>query len=224
MKKYFLVLLSALLLCGCEEKKEVSIIEESPSPSPVEEVEKYEDLNKTPIGLYSLQGNKLVKLHSITITPVVEEDIGIFQTFPSNEEEIYVNNFGEDYYNLWNKYKEEYNVKLGFNLKFHLINGESISYNILYPWEAMNKWEWLMNYLYDDYANRGKSFYSHIENEEYNDETLFTSIKLQNSYQINEIDSNIELTVFTYDTDDDFDINGEYRGNSKYTFEIVLNK
>ena len=86
----------------------------------------------------------------------------------------------------------------------------------------MNRWEHLMNYLYDDYANKGKGFYSHIENNEYNENTLFTAIKIQSSYQVDEIDSKILLTVFTYDTEDDFDESGEYRGNSSYTMTICL--
>ena len=87
----------------------------------------------------------------------------------------------------------------------------------------MDKWEHLMTYLYDDYANRNKSFYSHIENNEYNENTLFTAIKLQSSYSCSEITSNIYLTVFTYDTEDDFE-NNEYRGNSKYTITIITGK
>ena len=39
-----------------------------------------------------------------------------------------------------------------------------------------------MNYLYDDYANQNKSFYSHIENNKMNDNTLFTAFKMQMSY------------------------------------------
>ena len=41
-------------------------------------------------------------------------------------------------------------------------------------------------------------------------------------YQVGEVDSKILLTVFTYDTEDDFDENKEYRGNSKYTMTICL--
>ena len=76
-----------------------------------------------------------------------------------------------------------------------------------------------MTYLYDDYKNRYSNFYSHIEENEYNDDTLFTSIKLY-ANSIDMLSSNIELTVFTYDTLDDFDADGNYRGNSKYIVNI----
>jgi len=113
-------------------------------------------------------------------------------------------------------------VHLGFNLKFHLSSGEDVSYNIFYPSDCMNRWEYFMNYLYDDYANRGKGFYSHIESEEYTENTLYTAIKIQSSYQVSEVDSPITLTAFTYDGWDDFDDNMEYRGNSSYSMTICI--
>ena len=78
-----------------------------------------------------------------------------------------------------------------------------------------------MNYLYDDYVNRGKSFYSHIEPEEVTDETLYTAFKMQSGHLIDQINSKIEFTVFTYDSEDDF-INNEYRGNSSNKLIICL--
>ena len=221
----FLILLS--LCCGCEkqeikkeEKEEVS----SSFDEVIETTPPYVDQNTMPIGIYQLRGNTLTKLHSITITPVVEEDIGIFQLYPSEEESISLNEaFGSSFYHKWEEYNPNHSIRMGFNIKFHLsTTGENVSYNMFGPGDMMKRWEHLMNYLYDDYANQGKSFYSHIEESEYTDSTLFTSIKLQNSYQVSEIDSKIELTVFTYDTEDDFDENGEYRGNSHYTFDICI--
>ena len=78
-----------------------------------------------------------------------------------------------------------------------------------------------MTYLYDDYNNFGKSFYSHIEKEQFNENTLMTSIKIQSSYSVDQINSKISLTVFTYDSEDDFE-NNEYRGNSSYTMDICI--
>ena len=57
--------------------------------------------------------------------------------------------------------------------------------------------------------------------EEFNENTLVTAIKIQSSYSIDQIASKITLTVFTYDTEDDFE-NNEYRGNSKYSMDICL--
>lgn len=223
MKKLVLIMIPFLLLYGCE-KKEINIKEETKPKVQKEEIKPdYIDNNNTPIGIYKLSNNTLKKLTTINRQTIIEEDLGIFQIYPSNEDTINLNtSFADSYYEHWQEYKSNTNLKVGFNLKFHINSGEDISYNILYPSDCMNKWEYLMNYLYDDYANQGKSFYSHIENDEYNENTLFTAIKLQNSYQIAEVDSKILLTVFTYDTEDDFDEAGEYRGNSSYTMTICL--
>ncbi len=222
MRKIIILLIVVILICGCS-KTEPNMEVKTIKPKKEEVVPLYSDLNTTPIGLYQLNGNNLVKYTTINKTPVIEEDLGVFQVYPSNEDKIVLyKNFGEAYHDEWIKYN---NIKLGFNIKFHLNTGEDVSYNILNPDDCMKRWEHLMNYLYDDYANIGKGFYSHIESKDYNSNTLFTAIKLQSSYQVGEIDSKIQLTVFTYDTEDDFDEEGNYRGNSSYSIEICdINK
>ena len=222
MKKIFILcFIFILFLTGCDKKeKKLEVPEETLEPTPTEVVETYKDLNTTPIGIYQLNGNSLTKLTTITKKLVVEEDIGVFQIYPSNEDVVSLNqSFADSYYEKWMSYQP---VHLGFNLKFHLSSGEDVSYNIFYPSDCMNRWEYFMNYLYDDYANRGKGFYSHIESEEYTENTLYTAIKIQSSYQVSEVDSPITLTAFTYDGWDDFDDNMEYRGNSSYSMTICI--
>ena len=222
MKKIIIAIIIVLIITtGCTKQKKEEKKTKEKIIEKVEEIPKYEDLNNTPIAFYSIKGNNLQKLYSINKELVIEEDIGLFQIFPSQEEQIPITNFAEDYYNQWQVYNQN-NLKVGFNIKFK-VNDQNISYNILSPNNTMDKWEHLLTYLYDDYANRNKSFYSHIENTEYTDNTLFTAIKLQSSYSCSEISSNIYLTVFTYDTEDDFE-NNEYRGNSKYTITIITGK
>ena len=222
MKKIIIAIIIVLIITtGCTKQKKEEKKTKEEIIEKVEEIPKYEDLNNTPIAFYSIKGNNLQKLYTINKELAIEEDIGLFQIFPSQEEQIPITNFAEDYYNQWQVYNQN-NLKVGFNIKFK-VNDQNISYNILSPSNTMDKWEHLMTYLYDDYANRNKSFYSHIENTEYNDNTLFTAIKLQSSYSCSEISSNIYLTVFTYDTEDDFE-NNEYRGNSKYTITIITGK
>ena len=218
MKKLLIIMIILLTICGCTKKVEVK---EKPKEEKKEEIIKdtYKDENNTPIGIYNLQGNTLTKLTKINKTPVVEQDLGVFQIYPSNEDTVNLDKgFGLACYDEWTKYP---NVKLGINIKFTLANGENISYNIFSPENTFDQWEYLMNYLYDDYTNFGKSFYSHIEKEEFNDNTLVTAIKLQNSYSIDQVNSKIILTVFTYDTEDDFQDN-EYRGNSYHSINICL--
>jgi hypothetical protein len=86
----------------------------------------------------------------------------------------------------------------------------------------MDKWEYFMAYIYDDYLNRYNGWYSHIEPEEYNESTLFTAIKLQCGGYMNQIHSPVKFSVFTYDSEDDF-LDGHYRGNSISTITICMN-
>lgn len=226
MKKILILLvIPILLLTGCVKEKEIKKVEEKKQEPIKEEIKEptYTDENNTPIGIYTVKGNTLYKLTSDSYKVKPFDDIGVFQVFPSNEDKIVLNDsFANSFYNNWINYKQDKNLKMGFNIKFTTSN-ENISYNIFHPSNAMDKWEYLLNYLYDDYANRYKSFYSHIENDEFNENTLFTSIKLQSCDKIYEIVDKIELTVFTYDSEDDF-LDNEYRGNSKYTYTINIIK
>ena len=224
MKKKFVIVLLVMLIISCYGCcKKDNKTENNKSITSKDNIEKkkdnYKDLNNTPIGIYQLKGKNLNKLYIFNTKLEVEKDINTFQIYPSNEESIVLNTlFGQSFYNEWIKYN---NIKMGFNIKFSLVSGENISYNILSPTNTFEKWQYLMNYLYDDYANLGRVFYSHIENDQYNDSTLFTAIKMQCGYYLTDINSKIQLTVFTYDSDDDF-LNGEYRGNSSYTLNICI--
>ena len=87
-KNYFFILLFIIIVVvsGCKnEKTKENIKEEVTEPiiEEKEEIPKYIDVNNTPISFYTLQGNKLVKLTEITKRLNVEEDIGLFQIFPS---------------------------------------------------------------------------------------------------------------------------------------------
>ena len=217
-KKIIIILLILIITCGCVNTKKVE--KKKKKKIDVEYEEKYKDLNNTPISFYSGSDGGLIKITKINKKLVPFEDIGIFQIYPSNEETISLNGgFGNSFYSEWMKYNTNNNLKIGFNIKFK-DNDEEISYNILNPSNCMDKWEYVMNYLYDDYANRGKGFYSHIEENEYNENTLFTSIKIQSNDKALNIKDKIVVTVFTYDSDDDFDKNDNYRGNSKYSVTI----
>lgn len=218
MKKILLILTILLFITGCTNKtnnKEINDFKEVDIK--IQEKDSYKDLNNTPISIYELRGNTLTKIHDYKTSFIPEVDINIFQIYPSSEENITLNSsFGKSFYDEWIKYN---NIKLGFNIKFSLDTGEEINYNIFNPDDTFKEWEYLLNYLYDDYFNDGKGFYSHLEMKDYNENTLFTSFKMQSSGYVNKINSNIKFSVFTYDSEDDFKDN-EYRGNSIYTINI----
>ena len=147
--------------------------------------------------------------------------LGTFQIFPSNEDKVEEgwNNF----YNEWIKYDPNHKVKIGYNISYSLNDGRKISHTILNPSNTMDYEGYLAIFLYDDYNNRNNSWYSHVEEKDYSDNTFLTSIKLYGNGAIGDINSNIVITAFTYDTDDDFDpTTKEYRGKSKNT--LILTK
>ena len=222
MKKRIYLLLFILLLCGCsKENKKVLPKEEKKEEVPI--IEEYKDLNDTLISFYQLKGNTLTKISNLSGSYNALDDIGVFQIYPSKEEVITLNSsFASSFYEEYIKYKEKLNIKIGFSIDFVLDNQEEISYLILTPQNTMDHWEYLMGYLYDDYINQGKGFYSHIEESEYTDTTLFTALKLQCGAYVDKIKSPIHLTVFTYDSEEDF-LDGKYRGNSSSTITICLN-
>ena len=76
-------------------------------------------------------------------------------------------------------------------------------------------------YIYDDINQPDYTFYSHLEENDINDETIFSSIKIFLRDPSN-ITTPIDFTVFTYDDLEDFDENNNYRGNSKYEININL--
>ena len=79
-----------------------------------------------------------------------------------------------------------------------------------------------MTYLYDDVnLVPGKAYY-HITQDVMYDYTIASSIKLVGDVDSYKIEGPITLKAFCFDTEDDFDEEGHYRGNSSYT--ITINK
>ena len=234
MKKIFVLLITLFLITGCslfkkEEPKKVddnkSKEVETKPDEPV--VPTYVDDNSTPIGLYERNGSTLKLLSEFNSKIEVKKDIKTFQAFLSSDEEVNHSGkrYADYYYEVWNDKNPEKKYKVGFNLKYTLEDGTEISQNIFGPSTTQTNYDYIEVYLYDAYKHRNDSFYSHIEENEYNDETLITSIKLTAGSKFKEIKSKITLTVFTYDQDDFDPDTNEYRGNSKYSVVISdLNK
>lgn len=224
-----------LFLSGCSffnKKEEEKVKSTSNTTIKKEDSEEdiepsYVDDNNTPIALYERNGSTLKKLSTFDSKITVKKDIKTFQAFPSDEETINHSGtkYANYYYEKWNEVNPDKKYKVGFNLSYTLNDGTNISQNILGPSTTQTNYDYIEVYLYDAYKHRNDSFYSHIEENEYNDETLITSIKLTAGSKFNDIKSKITLTVFTYDEDDFDPDNNEYRGNSKYSVTISdLNK
>lgn len=111
-------------------------------------------------------------------------------------------------------------ARIGFKVEFELMSGEKISQMLLKAGDELVYRPYLENYLYDD-INQSGGWYSHLEPGQDNEKTMMTSIKFTPGEKVDEIAGSIMLTAFVYDSQDDFDSNGEYIGDISVTLEIV---
>ena len=223
MKKlWILFLIGILFLSGCQKKeKEKENLEEKKEEEVIERIPEYKDENQTPISFYKLNGSTLNKVTNISGSFHHLEDVLFLQIYPSLEEVISLkDSFANSFYHTWQNYNTSKSLKIGFSLELETTEKETIFYNILNPSQTMDHWQYFMAYLYDDYRNRGKNYYSHLEQNEYTDTSLFTAFKLQCG-ECDKISSVVKLSVFTYDSEVDF-LEGVYRGNSQSTISICI--
>ena len=214
MKKIIWMILIIIVLTGCSKKEEIKEIKKDDKEEIVELEEKkeeYIDTNPIKIAFYTGNGS-YKKLNSFSSKVEAFKEIGIFSILLSDEDEVSGSNRKSLYKELSSKYENFNNYKIGYSVKFETTDGE-VHENILKPqvYNSYSFGEYLYVWLYDDINTTG--WHSHIEPEEYNDNTVLSSIKLMWGNNSEKITSNIELSVFTYDADD-FDELGHYRGNS----------
>lgn len=225
MKKkiYFIIMISFIvLLLGCSKKieKEDNIKNITSSETIIDEPKNdYVDDNPIKIAFYYKENGKYKRLDKFESSVKELEEIGIFSIALSNDLEIEGNSFKELYQNISKEIPNFNNYKIGFNIKFTLDDGTVIDENILKPLLYANYGfcHHLYAWIYDDINTTG--WHSHIEEDEYNETTVMSSIKLMWGKTASRIASDIELTVFTYD-EDDFDEFNHYRGISKFTTVI----
>lgn len=223
MKKILLLLV--IFLAGCTPKEEINKEENKLENNEIkqEEItkEEYTDDNPIKLGLYLYTGgyNNKEKLSTYETTFVSGSDIGSFEVFFTDEEVINGNSFKSLFNSYYDKYEGIDNYKIGYNIEFTLSDGTVNKFNLLEP-NTYLYGEYFYTYLYDDIHVNDGEFYSHLES--INDDTLITSIKIYAVDKIDEVDK-IKLTVFTYDNDD-FDEEGNYKGVSKYSIDIINKK
>lgn len=189
------------------------------------EEEPFKDPNPIAVSLYKYygRGKAREKITEYTNTWKYHTDISSFEVYYTTESTLKISNqqtLFDEYLKMHTDYN---NYKIGYNVKF-LINNKEINKTILSPKDTEEIFDYLELYLYDDYHRTPGVWYSHTTEEEMNEETLLTSIKLTSGKLVDEITSDITLTVFTYDITDTenkaFTENNEYIGNSKYSITI----
>lgn len=223
MKKIILIMLSLILLVGCNKKEERQneVIDDKKDNVESEEKEKYIDNNPIELSFYMYYGKNTNRKRLETYqTPFITgQDLCSLEIYYTKDETLGINSQK----NLWNQYYQNYpninNYKIGYKISFTNAHNENISKYILSPKDTEEVFNYIQLYLYDDIHVQEGIWYSHVTEEEYNANTLLTSIKLTGGDKASEVISDITLEVFTYD-DDDFDEEGNYRGKSKASIII----
>lgn len=214
MKNRIALLLILLLITGCA-KEEKEILKKEEKKEEIIETEKYIDDNPITIGIYQ-NDIELVKEYKLSRQSNNEV---IFSFYYTNEDNLGSRRQKENWNKFYNQYSSINNYKIGFNFSFY-VGDSKVEKTVLKPdTYAFNPYFYI--YIYDDINQPDYTFYSHLEETDINENTIFSSIKIFLVEPFN-ITSPIEFTVFTYDDLDDFDENNNYRGNSKYTIKIDL--
>ena len=225
MKKIVIILIMIFLITSCSQKENTLINNISNIENTNEEdlplKDNYIDNNPVKVSIYAEDDNNyLVKvIDKYETTWEKKKDIVVLATLPtdiSNPEQGYMPN-------LWPKYNEVYNdldYKVVWNVSFKLKDGTIINSNLFKPSDAESYYSFLEVYLYDDVNIPIGTWHSHLLDEDITDNTIMDSIKLTAGENYTEITGPITLTVFSYDTSDDFDENNNYRGKSLYKVEI----
>lgn len=177
--------------------------------------------NTIPIGLYTYQNGKKVLTREFYCDWSRDSIFGLFYAVASNEESVPNTDFETLFESYWNKNEGAENYKIGYNIKFSLDTGEVINKRILNPEDTDSLFANIQFYLYDDVTYMPGRRYYHMRQFEMTEETMLTSVKLVGYKETKGVNGPIELTVFTYDGEEDFDPEtGEYLGNSKFTTKI----
>ena len=195
--------------------------------------------NEKPVNLYtmdygSMECNKVTHVDK-EWTP--EEDLESFGAFCSTQDSFPFTSEMEAHNELWNSIETEKDYKIGYELSFD-VDGDHKVITILKPGDIETN-EDLFNgnypedgdysditgymgvWVYDDMHQEPGASYIHITQEEVNDNTLLTSIKLRPTPQSEQI-SNLVLKAFTYSSEDEFDKDGHYIGG--YASEVDFSK
>ena len=182
---------------------------------------KYKDENQVPISLYIEQGDQLVKISEYSCDWSPENVLNLFYAIPSTEESISSYNFDSMWKEKIAAYPNGDKCRIGYQVSFKYEDGNTYTYNLKCPDDTYFTFPKVMTYLYDDVnLVPGKPYY-HITQDVMYDYTIASSIKLVGDVDSDKIEGPITLTAFCFDSEDDFDEEGNYRGNSKYTITIT---
>lgn len=218
MKKIFLIISLLLILTGCNNTHhETATNTYIPKELVNEKGEENKYIDDNPIKVSLYENNKKIKSYNTTLSNF--KDIAVFNIYFTDIDILEEKNIKDNYQLYYNQYKDIDNYKTGFYIEFEVENNK-IEKLILDPSAKHSMTPYLYVYLYDDINQTPGTYYSHLEQEDMKENTIFSSIKLFLAQEGEKITSPITLTVFTYDNEEDFTEENKYRGNSSYTITI----
>jgi len=213
MKKKIFMIIVLVLLSACTKNEKIDVITLEKNEEVVNE--EYIDDNPITIGIYD-NDISLVKEYNLVKESRREK---VFSFYYTNEEDLGSNNQKGNWHKFYSNYTDIDDYKIGFHFSFY-VGDTKIEKTILNPYIfAFEPYFYI--YLYDDINQPDNTFYSHLEDDDVNENTIFSSIKIF-LMEPKEITSPIKFTIFTYNGLEDFDENNNYRGNSKYEININL--
>lgn len=159
------------------------------------------------LGLYIAENGERIFVDKFSSKWIVGKDIDCFEVLASNEKS-FSGKFDKLWQTAWESFSNTKNVKVGYKLDIHLLSDENssdkissnkiISFDVKSPKDVLPYREYIEVYLYDDIHVSG--WYSHLEEDDMNDETIMTSVKLTATEKQSEI-SKIHLAAYFYTTD-----------------------
>lgn len=153
------------------------------------------------IGLYyNDAGTRKLVAGSHTTAWSAGQDIKCYEAIASQEPSIENSNFAALWNSYWEPFSNAKNTKIGYRIIIFLKTGSKLSYDVKKPEDTQQNREYLETYLYDDVHQVPGEWYSHLEPDGVNAETVATSIKLTAGSKVGEIEK-ISLTAYLYTAD-----------------------
>ena len=200
MKKYFVLFIIMFLICGCGRDKKIIMEEKNdPNETVIDDSEKDDNHSlNIPIHFYQKKKNSLKMVHSVSKKDITNNSLGRYYIYFSDQEEVSLkDDFSYSFYDKWLKYQDKSSFKIGFRIQYHTSDLGDISYDIFDISNFLNQ-DYLEIRIFDDYQNRNHKEEVFLNQDNFNDKSLFSSIQLLGGSKGGLIDSKILIRVFTY--------------------------
>jgi hypothetical protein len=150
------------------------------------------------------------------------KDIIVLEAFASDEAVISGDTYGNLWLPRWDDHPDAQISKIGYKIQIELEDGEIIEQQILRPSDTVGDYnDYVEIWIYDDIYNLNASWYSHLTEDDFTQDSLCTSIKLTAGESISQVTA-IDLSVFIYTGDVDFsDEDDNYSGDNFYVTRIT---